>query len=428
IELLVRLLESLFPEQADAFRDVIENLKNLWSAMWERETRRPVPEELLYPPVPTPPPRPETPLSPWERLINRIQEIWEKSVDWIRERWNKAITWVGERLEDGLSFIADAKEWFGKPLEERTEDLKNAFATVALRIMDFAAAMPEILGQVATGIAIFSQTLVGKVPGLAQAINTYRNLVETQNGIVAGTVAVLELLEANSGELASSLRGLMVPLKIVSAAFGDALAPVLEALWPVFKALGIFILTVIEGVSTVWNALVGTIGGLFDAIANLEIFGRKPFKSLQGIADFFNKLKVDTDALSKAKKELTELTFDQAKALKDATEKMREFGANVPTIFKRALRVFQSSEGIPALASGGYVPATPGGRIVRLAEGGQGEYVIPESKMGWFGGPTIVVNVDLGNAHIYGVDDLDDRIKRNVGEAIRDAAAVLTGA
>ena len=428
IELLVRLLESLFPEQADAFRDVIENLKNLWSAMWERETRRPVPEELLYPPVPTPPPRPETPLSPWERLINRIQEIWEKSVDWIRERWNKAITWVGERLEDGLSFIADAKEWFGKPLEERTEDLKNAFATVALRIMDFAAAMPEILGQVATGIAIFSQTLVEKVPGLAQAINTYQNLAATQNGIVAATVAVFELLEANSEELSSSLRGLMVPIKIVAAAFGDALAPVLEALWPVFKALGIVSLTVLEGVGTVWNALVSTISGIFETLANLSILGSKPFKFLQGAADFFNKLKVNTDALSKAKKELTELTLDQAKALKDATDKVREFGANVPTIFKRALRVFQSSEGIPALASGGYVPATPGGRIVRLAEGGQGEYVIPESKMGWFGGPTIVVNVDLGNAHIYGVDDLDDRIKRNVGEAIRDAAAVLTGA
>lgn len=428
IELLVRLLESLFPEQADAFRDVIEGLKSLWSAMWERDTLRPVPEDLLYPPVPTPPPRPETPLSPWERLINRIQEIWGKSVDWIRERWNRAITWVGERLEDGVSFIADAKEWFGKPLEERTEDLKNAFATVALRIMDFAAAIPGMLGQVATGIAIFSQTLVGKVPGLAQAINTYRNLLGTQNGIVAGTVAVLELLEANSEELSRSLRGLMVPIKIVAAAFGDALAPVLEALFPVFKFFAQMLLAVIQGVASVWNAIVGVIGGVFDVLANLEFLFWKPFGFLQGIADFFNSLKIDTEALSEAQRELADLTWEQAKATDEATRNMREFGANVPTIFKRALRVFQSSEGIPALASGGYVPATPGGRIVRLAEGGQGEYVIPESKMGWFGGPNIVVNVDLGNAHIYGVDDLDDRIKRNVGEAIRDATAVLTGA
>src|SRR5690606_41979168 len=125
---------------------------------------------------------------------------------------------------------------------------------------------------------------------------------------------------------------------------------------------------------------------------------------------------------------LTNSTFNQAKPPKEAKEKVRESVPNFPSISNPPLRVSQPSEAPRALASGGYVPATPGGRIVRLAEGGQGEYVIPESKMGWFGGPTIVVNVDLGNAHIYGVDDLDDRIERNVGEAIRDAAAVLTGA
>lgn len=38
------------------------------------------------------------------------------------------------------------------------------------------------------------------------------------------------------------------------------------------------------------------------------------------------------------------------------------------------------------MAGGGYVPATPGGQIHRLAEAGEGEYVIPESKMGQLGG------------------------------------------
>lgn len=428
IELLVKLLERLFPEHAEAFRDVIENLKNLWTTMWERDTRRPEPEELLDPPVPTPPPSPETPLSPWERLINRIQEIWGKSVDWIRERWNKAITWVGERLEDGVSFIADVKEWFGKPLEEQIEDIKNAFASGALFIMDVISRLPGLLGQVLDGILLFGRTLVGKLPGLSQAINTYQRLSETQSSVTASTVAVLELLEANSRELSTSLNALMVPVGIVARAFGDALGPALEALFPVFKFFAQTLLTVIQGVASVWNAIVGTIGGIFGALSNISILGFRPLRFLGGIADFFNSLKIDTEALSEAQRELADLTWEQAKATDEATRNMREFGANVPTIFKRALRVFQSSEGIPALASGGYVPATPGGRIVRLAEGGQGEYVIPESKMGWFGGPNIVVNVDLGNARIYGVDDLDDRIKRNVGEAIRDATAVLTGA
>ena len=37
--------------------------------------------------------------------------------------------------------------------------------------------------------------------------------------------------------------------------------------------------------------------------------------------------------------------------------------------------------GVMGLAEGGFVPATPGGRQVILAEGGEGEFVIPASKM-----------------------------------------------
>jgi hypothetical protein len=34
------------------------------------------------------------------------------------------------------------------------------------------------------------------------------------------------------------------------------------------------------------------------------------------------------------------------------------------------------------MASGGYVPARPGGTLVRLGEGGQGEWVVPEGRGG----------------------------------------------
>lgn len=40
------------------------------------------------------------------------------------------------------------------------------------------------------------------------------------------------------------------------------------------------------------------------------------------------------------------------------------------------------------MAEGGYVPATDGGSLRILGEGGQGEYVIPESQMGSIGGTT----------------------------------------
>jgi hypothetical protein len=47
---------------------------------------------------------------------------------------------------------------------------------------------------------------------------------------------------------------------------------------------------------------------------------------------------------------------------------------------------------IPELAEGGIIPATPGGRIVKVAEAGQAEAVIPLNKMNMGGNTTIINN------------------------------------
>ncbi len=64
------------------------------------------------------------------------------------------------------------------------------------------------------------------------------------------------------------------------------------------------------------------------------------------------------------------------------------------------------------MAEGGYVPAKAGGSLRVLGEGGKGEYVIPEDKMGGVGG-NITYN-------IYGYTDseLQTRIKETVNEQI----------
>jgi len=55
---------------------------------------------------------------------------------------------------------------------------------------------------------------------------------------------------------------------------------------------------------------------------------------------------------------------------------------------------------VPAMASGGYVPASPGGTLVRLGEGGRGEWVVPEGRGGGSGkteivfAPNITVHAD----------------------------------
>src|SRR5690606_35021825 len=197
--------------------------------------------------------------------------------------------------------------------------------------------------------------------------------------------------------LSEPARALLTPITMVTSAHATALLLVFKATFPIIKTFGVLLLTVLQGVATVWNAIVGTIGNIFKSLANIKILGMRPFKFLEGTAKFFLGLQVDTKALSDAQKELRDLTWEEAMAREkniDAIKQTTEALRNVPSGFKVALARFQAATPVQSFATGGYVPPTPGGRIVRVAEGGEGEYIVPESKMG----RSVVVNVDLRNS------------------------------
>src|SRR5690606_30597385 len=111
----------------------------------------------------------------------------------------------------------------------------------------------------------------------------------------------------------------------------------------------------------------------------------------------------------------------------DALNRTTAALSNVPTVFKRALRQFQASEGIPSFAAGGRVPATPGGRIVRVAEAGEAEWIIPESRLGGLGGRSIVVHIDMRGSTFYGETDFERKVKRIAASAFQEAASVQFG-
>ena len=78
-------------------------------------------------------------------------------------------------------------------------------------------------------------------------------------------------------------------------------------------------------------------------------------------------------------------------------------------------------------AGGGYVPASPGGRIIGVAEAGEGEWIVPDSKVKGFaqavgggGGGTVVNNLYL-QGPVFGVDDLDRRVKRIMDASARES-------
>lgn len=73
--------------------------------------------------------------------------------------------------------------------------------------------------------------------------------------------------------------------------------------------------------------------------------------------------------------------------------------------------------GALASADGQYFPATAGGTTVRVAEGGEGEYVIPESKIGETGGGRNVIV----NFYGYNTDEMVDKVRQVLSDEVSGA-------
>jgi len=71
----------------------------------------------------------------------------------------------------------------------------------------------------------------------------------------------------------------------------------------------------------------------------------------------------------------------------------------------------------PAFQHGGFVPATPGGKLVRVSEGGEGEYVVPASQARSLGETSINVTYNP-TINVYGAGNESD-IRAVIYEAIR---------
>jgi hypothetical protein len=72
-----------------------------------------------------------------------------------------------------------------------------------------------------------------------------------------------------------------------------------------------------------------------------------------------------------------------------------------------------NSPNIPTLAAGGIIPATPGGRLALIGEGGQDEAVIPLNKLDGMGGSTFNVTINADPNPDVTVRKLREWVRRN---------------
>lgn len=342
---------------------------------------------------------------------------------------------------DGYKRMGD--QWRKEQAEKRKADAEKA----KLAAQELAAARKQA-AQTLTSMVTNRLSVVGGVMQGAQAGQKLGSAFGPEGAAIGAVGGALVGLITQSKSFERVLQLINPILESVANAFGMVLEPILpiiqvvsNVLSPILKTFGVILKTAIEpampilfniikylglgllglgiGVINVKNSLIGAAQGILRGIGNflawlglgLEDDGYRMIEA----ADRMEGLKTSTDDLGKAFDELNKMTYDKAKAdaeaalaTKNATEAMR----NVPEIFKVALARNSVAKGIPAFATGGYVPASPGGTIVRVGEGGEGEYIVPKSKMGG-----IIVNVDARGS--ISPDEVERRAERGVMAAIQ---------
>ena len=230
-----------------------------------------------------------------------------------------------------------------------------------------------------------------------------------------------EILQGAMEALAQESAALEGPLRAFGYALGSLIEPVIVALEPWLRLLAEAAL------------------GLAIALVQLRLKALELFLNLAKAIDALPFVSAKTairqleQAIAEQEKRYDDLIKAQERlrnGMDEAAEAALGFSRNVPRIFRVALERFRAADitnlrNIPALATGGFVPPTPGGQIVRLAEAGEGEFVIPASRMGDFGGGgDIIINV---NAPVYGVDHLKRVVRQAVSEGERRRSTARYG-
>lgn len=208
---------------------------------------------------------------------------------------------------------------------------------------------------------------------------------------VAGAFHPMNLLATVLGHLSSPVQALLVPLAMVAEIIAGALMPVFEALFPVIQTFGQLLLTGVQVIGGVWNALI-------------DIVSMIPFVNLRNY-------KLDLDAVSEGQRQLTELTWEEAKAKASLTEETQKtIGAmrGVPSIFRAVARRWD------AVAPG----SAPTIGVAQVFGGANPQPVAR--------GSGVNVNVYV-EGDTYGVDDLDERIRYATAQGARAASMAQHG-
>jgi hypothetical protein len=251
---------------------------------------------------------------------------------------------------------------------------------------------------------------VGAYAGNAAATAANAESIEELNTKLQDTLAKIKDF------LGTSINGIA---EAVAKAFGA------ENLQDFYTDLDQNLASIVRGAFV--NAFVGSelmeplLKQLSDAATEMIMTGEQLSDTTSDGATWADVIKGITSQIKGNAEGLYEIFGELGLAFEDLTEttdRATESMKNVPSTFKYNL--YAHAIEVPEMASGGYVPARPGGTLVRLGEGGEGELVVPESKQG--GG----VHLHF-HGPVYGIEGFKREVKRIMGETVRENKFATAG-
>jgi phage-related protein len=301
-----------------------------------------------------------------------------------------------------------------KKVSQGLGDFGDALLSIKDKVINNLAARMPVLNSAMQGAQMGGAAagpwgaIIGAIIGIMMESKTFGSILKMTNSILQVFADALGSILEPFLPIIQILNDVLAPVfKLIGTILGQILTPILQALFPVFKLLGLVITGVALVFAKAWNAVASAINW-----------------ALGWLGVHVNS--IDESGLQEAWDELINMTWEEAmakaqetEATKEATEALR----NVPEGFKIALTRFSVAQGqmIPGFASGGFVPYTPGGRIVRVGENPPGEWIMNPSQMG---GGGVTINF---NAPVYGVDDFKRTVLTTVNEARKSSGMAAYG-
>lgn len=294
---------------------------------------------------------------------------------------NRTVAAIGEVINTiGAENIAMAIEGLSATI--------TGIGTAIAGVVNFTIANWPVIQPVLLGITTFFGTLLAM--GIGQKVIAF---LTTTAGLVAShpVLAVISAVAAGASFIISNWSG-------ITEFFGGVFGTVGEIVSGAWNGL-------VSGAQAAWNGITGIFsklasffGSIFskawEAVKKVFSTGGRIFDGIkEGIVNAF---KAVVNAIIRGINAIVAIPFNAINGVLSGLRGINILGIT-PFGWLPSIGVPQ----IPYLATGGIVPDTRGGRLIVAGEGGQDEWVVPESKMASLidqlnargAGQTITINV-----------------------------------